>query len=122
LAKVDTGAYSGALHCTDIRLVRAKDRTRQLVFTPFGNRSLRTSTSDYKEIYVRSSNGRRGKRYLINTEIILQGKTFPIQIGLSDRSDMKRELLLGRRFLRENNILVDVTINQELDYEGENNS
>src|SRR6185369_6495863 len=36
LAKIDTGAYSGALHCTDIRIVRrGLIRNRYLKFTFF---------------------------------------------------------------------------------------
>jgi hypothetical protein len=50
----------------------------------------------------------------------VQGKVYPIRIGLSDRSDMKRSVLIGRRFLRENDMLVDVRVHDEYDDEGEN--
>jgi hypothetical protein len=35
---------------------------------------------------------------------------------------MNYEILIGRRFLRENNILVDVRINKELDSDGDKKS
>lgn len=121
LAKIDTGAYSGALHCTDIKVVRrGLLRKRILKFTPLGDPKLATETSDFIRTHVRSASGHRLKRYLIDTEITLQGKTYPIRIGLSDRTDLKRNVLIGRRFLRDNNMLVDVRINQEHDDEGEN--
>ena len=38
LAKIDTGAYSGALHCTDMHVVRRGIlRKRYLLFTPLGD-------------------------------------------------------------------------------------
>lgn len=120
-AKVDTGAFSGALHCTDIKVVRrGPDRKRILKYNPHGNARLSQETDEFFETYVRSALGHRKKRFIIDTEIELRGKKYPITIGLSDRSDMKRPVLIGRRFLRENDILVDVRINAEYDDEGEN--
>ena len=121
MAKVDTGAYSGALHCTDIRVVRrGVFRKRYLKFVPLGDPKLATETDTFLKTYVRSATGHRIKRFIVDTEIIIQGTVYPIRIGLSDRSDLKRPVLIGRRFLRENNLLVDVRINQEQDEEGEN--
>jgi len=120
LAKVDTGAYSGALHCQDIKVVkRGKDKRRVLKFTPLGMKSLAQETDTFEETYVRSASGHRKKRFIITTTVTLQGKKYTTKIGLSERDTMKREVLLGRRFLRENNIVVDVRINSELDDEGE---
>lgn len=121
LAKIDTGAFSGALHCTDIKVVRrGLIRKRILKFAPLGSPELATETDTFIQTYVRSSTGHRIKRYIIDTTVEIQGEQYPIRIGLSDRTDMKRSVLIGRRFLRENNILVDVRINQEHDDEGEN--
>jgi hypothetical protein len=121
IAKIDTGAYSGALHCTDIKVVRRGIlRKRILKFTPLGDPKLATETDTFIKTYVRSATGHRIKRYIIDTTITIQKKTYPIRIGLSDRTDLKRSVLIGRRFLRRNNLLVDVRINQEHDDEGEN--
>lgn len=121
LAKIDTGAYSGALHCTDIKIVRrGVIRKRFLKFTPLGDPTLATETTDFIKTYIRSATGHRIKRYIIDTTIEVQDKTYPIRIGLADRSELKRAVLIGRRFLRENDLVVDVRINQEHDDEGEN--
>lgn len=118
-AKVDTGAYSGALHCTNIRVVRRGIlRTRVLKFSPLDGAP--QETTDFMSTYVRSATGHRVRRHVVDTQVAINGKSYPIRIGLSDRSDMKRPVLLGRRFLRENDITVDVRINQEYDDEGEN--
>lgn len=119
LAKVDTGAYSGALHCTEIRLVKKDSGEQVLQFMPLGEPDLATETSHFKATHVRSATGHRVNRFLIETTIEIKGKTYPICIGLSDRSDMKRAVLIGRRFLRENNILVDVCRDQGVIEEGD---
>ena len=121
LAKIDSGAYSGALHCTDIMIVRRGIvRKRVLKFTPLGDPSLATETTNFAKTFIRSATGHRIKRFIIDTIIEIGGEAYHIRIGLADRSDMKRSVLIGRRFLRENNLLVDVRINQEHDDEGEN--
>ncbi len=113
-AKVDTGAWSGALHCTHIRV-----REGVLSFWPLGKKELKIHTSKFEVVTVRSANGHSADRYLIPVEIIVEGNSYETVIGLSDRSKMTREMLLGRRFLMENNILVDVARTKELDDEAE---
>ncbi len=114
IAKVDTGAFSGALHCTDIRLDEA---TGMLSFSPMGDEALRYETAVYEQKIVRSASGHEESRFIIPIELVIQGTSYKTSIGLTDRSDMTREMLIGRRFLREHNILVDVSINEEYDSE-----
>lgn len=114
LAKVDTGAWSGALHCTHIRVI-----DDELSFWPLGLKELKTRIRDFEVVNVRSANGQEAKRYLIPVEIIVGGVSYESVIGLNNRSRMSREMLLGRRFLIENNIMVDVARTKELDSEAE---
>lgn len=116
VAKVDTGAYSGAVHCSLINVIRRKsDGISVLRFTPSNNEHHVIELEKFSTTYVTSSNGHRVKRYLVETDIIIRNKVYTVNIGLSNRSDMQREVLIGRRLLRQNHILVDVQINQELD-------
>jgi D-alanine-D-alanine ligase-like ATP-grasp enzyme len=118
IAKIDTGAYSGALSCSEAKVVRKGGR-KVLQFSP-GLRSKKVYETDkFSQKHVRSSNGQRERRYLIETELVIGDRTYPVAITLSDRSDMKHEILIGRRFLREHNLLVDVTLNQEYDTDSE---
>jgi D-alanine-D-alanine ligase-like ATP-grasp enzyme len=117
LAKVDTGAFSGALHCSDIKEV---DGT--LYFTPLANPTLATSTRIYQKRRVRSASGHAAKRYLVPVRLKIHGKAYDTLIGLSERSRMKREMLIGRRFLLDHNIMVDVTLSQKLDFEAKGKS
>lgn len=119
IAKIDTGAYSGAVHCSVIKVIhRSPDGLKVIRFIPSDGHQDIVELEKYKVTNVRSSSGHRLKRYLIETDIIIRNKRYTVNIGLSDRSDMQREVLIGRRFLRQNGILVDVRINQELDNDG----
>ena len=118
IAKIDTGAYSGAVHCTDIKAVRRQSDGKRVLRFKTSSQDEVFEFEDFKTVKVRSSNGQQIKRYLIETDIIIKHKKYTIRISLTDRSDMQREVLIGRRFLRGHNMLVDVCINQELDNDG----
>lgn len=118
LAKVDTGAFSGALHCSDIRVVKFEGR-KVLRFRPINAKHKIHETDDYMVRTVRSASGHSSKRYIIPIKLTVQGIVYDTHIGLSDRKDLKRVMLIGRRFIRQNNMLVDVRINEELDDEQE---
>jgi hypothetical protein len=108
MAKIDTGAYSGSLHCTKITEEKT-DAGKVLHFSPFDHPETTVSTSKYSFRYVRSSNGQGQSRYFIDTTIEIQGETYPVMLSLADRSEMKWPMLIGRRFLRKYNFLVDVS-------------
>lgn len=113
-AKVDTGAWSGALHCTAIH-----EKDAVLYFTPLGKKKLATSTNSFELRQVKSTSGHVVDRYIVPLTVEIRGKTYHTTVGLSNRSNFQREMLLGRKFLLENNILVDVTLTVESDYEAE---
>ena len=72
-AKIDTGAYRSALHYQALTL-RTKDGVRQLVvtFQMGGVRKVKVFRS-FKRVSVKSSNGETSRRYLINTQVKLNG-------------------------------------------------
>ena len=107
VAKVDTGAYTGALHCTTITLEPSK-AGGVLHFSPFDHPETTISTQDYVVGDVKSSNGEIQPRYFIRTIIVIQGEAYNIQLSLADRSEMRWPVLIGRKFLGKNKFLVDV--------------
>lgn len=109
-AKIDTGAYTGALHCNMIE-ERASADGKLLVFRPLDS-DMEVIRDEFVIKYVRSSNGKREKRYFITTKIVINGVRRPISISLTDRSDMKWPVLIGRRFLRQYKFLVDPSKNK----------
>ncbi len=106
-AKIDTGAYSGAIHCTRIHEAHENGES-VLYFAPFDHPELVKKTTAYKKRTVRSSNGTSQQRYFIDTRVIIKGQEYPIHISLADRSEMRWPVLIGRRFLKTNQFLVDV--------------
>jgi hypothetical protein len=107
-AKIDTGADTGALHCTKIEEI-GKGKTSILRFSPFDKPEITIEAVEFVTKHVRSSNGDASVRYFITTTIHLQGRDFPIQLSLADRTEMKFPMLIGKRFLEDNNFLVDVS-------------
>lgn len=110
-AKVDTGAFSGSLHATAIKVIKT-DNGKILQFVPHGKKEAITVDSFHKR-NVTSSNGQAATRYAFETEIEILGKNYPITITLSNRSSMKYPMLVGRKFLSRHGFLVDVTINNK---------
>ncbi|HMS49956.1 MAG TPA: RimK/LysX family protein [Candidatus Saccharibacteria bacterium] len=106
IAKIDTGAYTGALHCTEAREEKTPEGTL-LYFVPFGKQKYAQYTNDYSRKHVKSSNGHRQERFVITTQIVVRGRAYSIRLTLTDRSEMKYPALIGRRFLRMHKLMVD---------------
>ena len=108
LAKIDTGAYTSAVHCASI-----KEKEGTLSFTLVhgsGEKAnkQRFSTVRYRKKKIKSSNGITQERYLIKTKITLKGKTYISEFSLANRSNMKHPVLIGRKLL-SGRFLVDVS-------------
>ncbi len=111
-AKIDTGAYSAALHCHKM-WVEEIDEKAVLHFDildpehPEYKAQIFTSP-EFKKKKVRSSNGKKENRYVIKTKITLAGKTYLTDVSLTDRQKMKFPVLVGRKLL-QNGYLIDVS-------------
>jgi hypothetical protein len=108
VAKIDTGAYTGAIHCTAIE-ERDTPEGKAVYFVPFGNIDHEQITTDFYVKTVKSSNGTREKRYIISTEVELHGEVYPVLLSLTNREAMKYQVLIGRRFLRTHKMVVDAS-------------
>lgn len=117
-AKIDTGAYSGAIHCESITPMRSELGRKYLQVVPVDATHRPVDIYRYRVTYTTSSTGHRIRRYVIDTFILINGKGYTISIGLATRDNMKVKVLIGRRFIRKNKLLVDVTKNQDLDDDG----
>lgn len=114
--KIDTGAYTSSIHSHDIRVVE-KDGEQVLefqLFDPthpqFNNKTFQVK--EYKQKTVKSSFGTVEKRFVIKTTIDLFGKTFPIELSLSERKNMRFPILIGRRFIKNKFLVNPAVINQ----------
>ncbi len=108
-AKIDTGAYSSSIHCHDIW---EDETTKTLHF-----KLLDPSHPDYNEkdiqfknytkTVVKSSTGIKESRFKINTDIQVGKKVYATNFTLTDRSNMRFPVLLGRVILKK--FLVDAS-------------
>lgn len=111
-AKIDTGAYTSSLHCHNVEVFtnNGKKRVRFYVLDPshpeYEGKIFESPVHKVKKI--KSSNGIVSERVIIKQKICFGGKISNIQLSLSNRSDMKFPLLIGRRFI-SGKFLVDVS-------------
>ena len=101
--KMDTGAYTSAIHCHKIEK-REKEGKEVLVFSLLDPshsqyQDQEFSVEEYTEKRIKSSFGSSEKRYVIETDIMLFGQKYAIELSLSKRGEMKFPILIGRRFL-----------------------
>ena len=112
-AKVDTGAYTSAIHCSNIHIETDAEQRPVLVVALLdpgheGADGRPLSFTDFILRDIRSSNGEVQERYVIRAVVQLYGEDFEACFSLSDRSDMKYPVLLGRSLLRQGRFVVDV--------------
>lgn len=109
-AKIDTGAYSGSIHVSSIEefLDNNQVMLKISLFDKDSKNYKEVILSDFITNYVRSSNGQSEKRYFINSTLKIAGEKFITIFNLSDRSSMRRDVLLGRQNIK-NHFLVDVS-------------
>jgi hypothetical protein len=120
--KIDSGAYTSSIHCTNIKEVVINGETL-LQFTVLdAEHSLyhpkKFTYKDYTSKEVKSSNGVSETRFMIYSKIVIFNTTYPIYLTLSERKNMKYPVLLGRKFL--NNKFVIDTVKKELSYKLKN--
>ena len=103
IAKIDTGAYTNSIHIKGIVML---DNGIEVTFDDgikvFFNRG------DYHMKKVISSNGTSEIRVLVKIKLKLGRKVYNTKFTLTDRSNMKNSILIGRKFLR-NRFIVDVS-------------
>ncbi len=115
-AKIDTGAYTSALHCKDIQTETSDNGTLLsfCVIEPGGGLTRRFYSDNFTRRIIRNSFGVDELRYVIKTKIKLFGRIIRTEFTLADRERMKNPVLLGRQLLR-NRFVVDVS-QQNLSY------
>lgn len=112
-AKVDTGAYTGAIHCSNIH-VEKQPNGRELLHVQLldpSHANFDGTPMEFSEFSlrdIRSSNGEVQERYVIRATLRLFGQDYATEFSLSDRSDMKYPVLIGRLLLRQARLVVDV--------------
>lgn len=112
-AKIDTGAYTSSIHCSHIVLTLEEGVEKINFHIPlFDNLESHTKvfqTDQFKIKNIKSSFGQIEKRYVIRTKIRVGGRLITSDFSLTDRSEMKNPILIGRKILK-NKFIVDVSL------------
>ena len=127
-AKIDTGAYSSAIHSYHIHIQTIKGievLTFELLDPSHPKYERKTfKVKNFKLKKVKNSFGSAEKRYTIQSTITIFKRKIKAEFTLTNRSEMRFPILLGRKFLHTGNFLVDVTKvnlskkNKEIMYNG----
>lgn len=108
-AKIDTGADSSSLWASEISV----DQDGILHYKLFDKGSplytgIEHTTSEFNVASVVSSSGHREIRYKVKILMRIGGRNIKAQFNLSNRSEQKFPVLIGRRTLKQK-FLVDVS-------------
>jgi len=111
-AKIDTGAYTCAIHCHGIS-EKEIDGIKMLCFyllDPSHQEYHQTEhrVMNFYKKRIKSSSGDMEERYIIKTTIRLGGRRIQTTISLTDRGNMRCPVLIGRKLLR-GKFIVDVS-------------
>ncbi len=102
--KVDTGAHTSALHAFGLRTVETDDGMVAMFEvhphqrSSAGAKSVVYPVKSFRKI--RSSNGKVEERPVIQTNAVIGGHRWPIEVTLTSRDQMGFRMLLGRAALR----------------------
>lgn len=110
VAKIDTGAYTSSIHCEESKV---EDGILNCLFVNENEEKTKLTFDHFKIRMVKSSNGIAESRYSIFTKIKLGNDLLEIELTLSDRSEMRHPILIGRKFLKKR-YLVDVSLKNKL--------
>lgn len=111
-AKIDTGAYTSSLHCHHIERYKedGKDFVRFNLLDPshetYNEKAFKLPIFKIKTI--KSSNGLTEERIIVKTKIKVFDDVFDAELSLTDRSEMKYPVLIGRKLIR-NRFVVDIS-------------
>lgn len=110
-AKVDTGARTSAIHAFSVEPFEKNDQ----LWVRFGIHPKQGDT--HTEVWceakvldqrnVTDSGGHTEQRYVIETNVTMQQKTWSIEITLTNRDNMLFRMLLGRTAMSAGNIIVN---------------
>jgi len=111
-AKIDTGAYTSSLHCHHIQSYD-EDGTEYVRFNlldpshdTYNDKLFKLPV--HRKKVVKSSNGSTEERFVVKTKVRLFDKLLTAELSLTDRSEMRYPVLVGRKLIN-GRFLVDVS-------------
>jgi hypothetical protein len=108
-AKIDTGARTSALHATDMVTFERDGAPWVHFHTRFDDDAHDTDVEcpvhDQREIT--NTSGVPENRFVIRTKLRISNRLWKIDLSLTERTEMRFRMIIGRSALRRHAILVD---------------
>lgn len=109
-ARIDSGAKTSSLHALNIEQFQLEHQPWvRFDLYPIANNGktiVRCEAKVTDQRIIKSSNGEKEKRYVIQTPITINGESWPIEITLTNRNSMDYRMLIGREAM-SGKIIVD---------------
>jgi len=108
-AKIDTGARTSALHATDIVEFERDGGPWVHFHTRFDDDAQDTEVESpvYDLREITNTSGIPERRYVIRTKFRISNRLWRIDLSLTERTEMRFRMIIGRTALRGHSILVD---------------
>lgn len=108
-AKIDSGAKTTALHADNLEKFK-KNNENWIRFSshPLKSRpdlEVNCEAKLLEKRVIKSSNGTKEERFVIETTLILGSESYPIEITLTNRKLMGFQMLLGRQAMNGRNLI-----------------
>lgn len=107
-AKIDTGAFTTALHCHDIKSENGILYFKLLDPSHPEYTEQQQQCNVFSQKEIKNSFGESELRYIIKTKLRMGKRTVKSVVSLTNRGTMRYPVLVGRRFLK-NRFVVDVS-------------
>jgi hypothetical protein len=107
-AKIDTGAYTCSLHCSNAEVVNGILEFVLLDEEHPEFTGMKFKFKKFTQREIKNSFGEAEMRFIIKTSIKIFDRRIKAEFSLSDRDKLRFPVLLGRKILR-NRWLIDVT-------------
>lgn len=109
-ARIDTGATTSSIDATDIQKYErdGEDWVRFTVTDPVSGKAAEMECPLVRKVRIKQHEGDSQRRFIVELQVRLGGVKCTTQFSLTDRSDFKLPVLIGRSLLH-GRAVVDVT-------------
>lgn len=120
-ARLDTGAKTSSLHAVNVEGFKKGDEEWVKFQLPLGDHEDQPSEGSiehedvileferpvHRTVLIKRKSAPSQRRYVVKMDFCIAGAVHETQFSLTDRGNFKYPVLLGRRFMRDDNILID---------------
>lgn len=118
-ARMDTGAKTSSLHAVNVKEFKRDDKEWVSFEVPLKdhkdlpdeddheNMALKFERPVYRTVLIKRKGAESQRRHVVKMKFCIAGTVHETQFSLTNRSNFSYPVLLGRRFMRDDDILID---------------